>query len=126
MFAPIRVGPDADVVRDFATTLGRLLANAYPKELTMEFSLAVRRGRVYLDPGRNGFAQTVAAPYCVRRWPGATVSTPLAWSEVRPSLDPGRFTMRTIAARLDRPDPWRAFFRSRRPFGPAVDAVART
>ncbi|HZP43623.1 MAG TPA: non-homologous end-joining DNA ligase [Candidatus Binatia bacterium] len=125
VFAPIRVGPDADAVRDFAGTLGRLLAGAHPTELTMAFPLAARRGRVYLDPGRNGFAQTVAAPYSVRRWPGATVSAPLAWSEVKPSLDPGRLTIRTIAARLARRDPWRAFWRSRRALEPAIEAIAR-
>jgi bifunctional non-homologous end joining protein LigD len=82
-------------------------------------------GRVYLDPGRKGFTLSVAAPWCVRRAPGAPVSTPLAWSEVRPSLDPTRFTIRTIAARIARPDPWRDFFRRRQPLAPALAAVAR-
>ena len=81
-------GPDADEVRGFAETLGHRLAQAYPKEMTMESRIAARRGRVYLDPFRNGFAQTVVSPYCVRRAAKAPVSTPLAWSEVRPTLNP--------------------------------------
>ena len=125
VFVPIRVGPDADEVRAFAERLGHLLARAHPDELTMEFSLAARRGRVYLDPARNAFAQTVASPWCVRRHPGATVSTPLAWREVRPELDPGRFTIRTMAARVKKPDPWRDFFRRRQALGPAMAALAR-
>jgi bifunctional non-homologous end joining protein LigD len=125
VFVPIRVGPDADEVRDFAERLGRLLADAHPRELTMEFAIAARRGRVYLDPARNAFAQTVATPWCVRRFPGATVSTPLSWSEVKPSLDPGRFTLRTIAARLARPDPWADFLRRRQDLRPALAAIRR-
>ncbi|HEX9149003.1 MAG TPA: hypothetical protein VF958_07570, partial [Thermoanaerobaculia bacterium] len=71
VFVPIRVGPDADEVRWFADALGTKLAAAYPKELTMEVSIAKRKGRVYLDPFRNGFAQTVVSPFCVRRAPRA-------------------------------------------------------
>jgi bifunctional non-homologous end joining protein LigD len=125
VFVPIRVGPDADEVRAFAERLGRLLARAFPDELTMELPIAARRGRVYLDPARNAFAQTVAAPWCVRRAPHATVSTPLAWGEVTPSLDPGRFTIRTIGRRAARPDPWAAFFRRRQDLRPAMAALAR-
>lgn len=125
VFVPITVGPDADEVRGFAERLGTLLARSYPDELTTEFSIAARRGRVYLDAARNGFAQTVAAPWCVRRAPHAPVSTPLAWSEVDPALDPARFDMRTIFARLQRPDPWADFFRARQALAPALKAVAR-
>ena len=125
VFVPIRVGPDADEVRAFAERLGHLLARAHPKELTMEFSIAARKGRVYLDPARNAFAQTVAAPWCVRRFPHATVSTPLAWREVKPALDPVRFTIRTIGKRVDNPDPWATFFRRRQDLRPAMQALAR-
>jgi len=122
---PIRVGPDTDAVRGFAERLGHVLARAYPDEITMEFSIARRRGRVYVDPGRNGFAQSVAAPWCVRRAPKAPVSTPLDWSEVRPSLDPTEFNLRTIARHLRRPDPWKDLFRVRQSLARATEAVAR-
>src|SRR5206468_7803081 len=98
---------------------------AYPDEITMEFSIAKRAGRVYLDPGRNGFSQSVAAPWCVRRVPKAAVSTPLDWSEVKPTLDPAAFTIRTIGRRVERRDPWAEFARSCQPFRPVMTAVAR-
>ncbi len=125
VFVPIRVGPDADEVRWFADTLGTKLAAAYPNELTMEGSIAKRRGRVYLDPFRNGFAQTVCAPFCVRRHPRAPVSTPLYWPEVKPTLDPGDFNIATFAKRLEKPDPWADFFRTRQDLKSALAALKR-
>lgn len=125
VFVPIRVGPDADEVRWFAEVLGTKLAAAYPSEMTMEGSIAKRKGRVYLDPFRNGFAQTVVSPFCVRRFPRAPVSTPLEWSEVVPKLDPGTFNMATFAKRLERPDPWADFWRSRQDLKPAIRALKK-
>lgn len=125
VFVPIRVGPDADDVRGFAETLGARLAAAYPKEMTMEGSIARRKGRVYLDPFRNGFAQTVVSPFCVRRFPRAPVSTPLEWAEVKPALDPGTFNMATFAERLKKPDPWKDFWKSRQDLKPAIAALKR-
>lgn len=55
------------------------VAAAHPDELTVEHSAVARRGRVYLDPFRNGFGQTVVASYSVRRREKAPISTPLEW-----------------------------------------------
>jgi bifunctional non-homologous end joining protein LigD len=79
----------------------------------VEHSIAARRGRVYLDPFRNGFGQTVVAVYSVRRRPHAPVSTPLAWSEVRPDLAPSSFNLGNFEKRLKHSDPWKDFFRKR-------------
>ena len=51
---------------------------------------------------QNRRGQTLAAPYSVRPHPGATVSTPLRWEEVKPGLDPSQFTIRTIGKRLEK------------------------
>jgi bifunctional non-homologous end joining protein LigD len=113
VFVPIRVGPDADDALSFARQIGSALARSHPDELTVEARIAKRGGRVYLDAARNGFAQTVAAPYSVRARPHAPVSTPLDWSEVRPSLDPARFHLGNFARRLDQEDPWADFWKRR-------------
>ena len=123
IFIPIRVGPDADDARAFAETLGTRLSAAYPGEMTMEGRIAARKGRVYLDPFRNGFAQTVVSPYCVRHAPGAPVSTPLDWKEVRPTLKPVDFNLGNFAKRLAKPDPWADFFKIRQDLMPALKAV---
>jgi bifunctional non-homologous end joining protein LigD len=123
IFVPIRVGPDTDDVLGFAQGLGARLAAAYPKDLTVEGRIAARKGRVYLDPFRNGFAQTVVSPYCVRHAPGAPVSTPLDWKEVRPSLKPADFHLGNFDKRLEKPDPWADFFASRQDLKPAIKAL---
>ena len=125
VFAPIRFGPDADEVLSFAEEFVARVAAAHPKELTVEHSLAARRGRVYLDPFRNGFAQTVVSPYSVRRRPKAPVSTPLDWSEVKPTLVPSDFNIGNFAKRVKRADPWKDFFESRQSITGAVKGVKK-
>jgi bifunctional non-homologous end joining protein LigD len=76
---------------------------------------------------RNAYAQTVVASYGVRARAGAPVATLLSWAEVEDdSLEPGRFTMATIRARLDRdPDPWADFTKSRHGLGEAGKRLAK-
>lgn len=123
IFVPLRVGPDCDAVLEFAERLGTHLAAAYPKELTMESRIASRKGRVYLDPFRNGFAQTVVSPYSVRRRPGAPFSAPLDWSEVTPSLETSAFALGNYEKRLRAGDPWEDFFSRRQSLKEPLRAV---
>jgi bifunctional non-homologous end joining protein LigD len=113
VFIPLRVGPTAQEVLKFAEEVVSRLAAAHPKELTVEHSIQARRDRVYLDPFRNGAVQTVVTPYSVRRKPHAPVSAPLAWSEVKPSLDPASLNLGNFTARMKKRDPWSDFFASR-------------
>jgi len=110
---PIRVGPSADEVLKFAERVVARLAADHPKQLTVEHSIAARRDRVYLDAFRNGAVQTVVSPYSVRRRPNAPISTPLAWSEVKSSLNPASFNLGNFLTRRQKKDPWSEFFKSR-------------
>jgi len=125
VFVPIRPGPDASDVLAFAEEVGTRLAGAHPKELTVEHLLSARGDRVYLDPFRNGFGQTVAAPYSVRRRAHAPISTPLAWSEVRPELRPTDFNLGNFGRRARLADPWKDFFRSRQALPDAQRLLSR-
>ena len=59
------------------------------------------KDRVYLDFLQNGWGKTVPPPYSLRARPGAQVSAPLRWEEVRSGLDPGQFHLRSIWERLE-------------------------
>jgi len=120
IFVPIRVGPEASEVLKFAAEFVARLAAAYPKQLTVAHAIADRGALVYLDAFRNGSVQTVVSPYSVRRKPHAPVSTPLAWSEVKPSLNPSSFNIGNFSARLKKKDPWSDFFNSRQALKRAV------
>jgi bifunctional non-homologous end joining protein LigD len=102
---PLVPAADTDTVKVVSIAVAEVLAARHPDDFTTEGRIANRHGRLYLDIGRNGYAQTMAAPYAVRGLPGAPVSVPLDWSELDDFV-PGRHTLRTIADRLAAPDPW--------------------
>jgi bifunctional non-homologous end joining protein LigD len=125
ILVPIIVGPDANDVLAFAESFVARVAAAYPDDLTVAHSIAARRGRVYLDPFRNGFGQTVVAPYSVRRRKGAPISIPLRWSEVRSTLIPSDFNIGNCATWLRRADPWSDFFEDRQSLNDATRLLTR-
>jgi bifunctional non-homologous end joining protein LigD len=104
-----------DEVRAAAREIAEVLAAKHPDTMTMEQRKDKRGNRMFLDILRNGYAQTVVAPFSVRARPGAHVATPLHWDEVADEgLDPGRFTIHTIFERLDKvADPWAGMSRRR-------------
>jgi len=111
VFVPLRAGHTQEDVTAFAVRIGEELARREPELVTMEHRKSARGARVYADPFRNAYLQTIVAPYSVRRRPGATISTPLAWDEVTTRLDPRRFTVRTLEKRMASADPWADFKR---------------
>ena len=84
--------------------LGELLARVLVAELgeiaTIARSLDARDGKVYIDFLQNGHGKLLVAPFSARPVSGAQVSTPLRWSEVTARLDPSRFTIQTVPARM--------------------------
>ena len=111
IFVPLRAGQSQEDATAYAVRVGEELARREPDLVTMEFSKKARGTRVYADPFRNVYLQTIVPPYSVRRRPGATVSVPLAWDEVTARLDPRRFTVRTLEKRIGTVDPWSDFKR---------------
>ena len=89
-------------VSQFADEVGRRFVALAPDRLTQEFNKADRRGRIYVDTGRNGYSATFAAAYTVRARPGAPVSAPCTWEELeRGVVSPDTFTLRTMKERID-------------------------
>jgi bifunctional non-homologous end joining protein LigD len=99
---PLAARYDYDQARQFAEIVAQMVHATLPETTSVVRNPAHRQQRLYLDYLQNRRGQTLAAPYSVRPAPGATVSAPLKWSEVKPGLDPTRFTMRTMKKRLDR------------------------
>ena len=90
-----------------ATIVAQMIAtkvsDAHPKETTIErFVKARGAAMVYVDYLQNIQGKTVAGPLCVRAKPGATVSTPLKWTELTDALDPRDFHLGNAAERFER------------------------
>ncbi|MGH9665122.1 MAG: non-homologous end-joining DNA ligase, partial [Bryobacteraceae bacterium] len=95
-----------DTVRAFAQDVAAVLAEREPKRVTIEHRKAKRGQRVFVDTGRNAYAQTMAPAYAVRPKPSAPVSTPITWDELEPGLDAQSFHMKEVRRRLaQRRDP---------------------
>ncbi|HSJ32756.1 MAG TPA: DNA ligase D [Longimicrobiales bacterium] len=89
-----------------AKLLGELLARHIVAELpdiaTIARMVSQREGRVYVDYLQNGRGKLLVAPFCVRPLPGAPVSMPLRWSEVKRGLTIAKHTIRTAPRRMAR------------------------
>ena len=85
-------------------TLGEILAKVVERELpeiaTTARMIGSRGGKVYVDYLQNGHGKTIAGTFSARPVPGATCSAPLEWGEVNARLDPKRFTLKTLPARM--------------------------
>ena len=100
VLVPIERRHTYDDTRRFAEIVAGAIARSYPKLATTQWSKAKRRG-VLIDANQNGEGKTIASAYSVRPRPGAPVSTPLRWDEVKPGLEPAQFTMEVVQQRVE-------------------------
>ena len=101
VFVPLVTGYTHEQVNEFACSLAAAVTSKVPW-MTVERSLAQRKGRLYLDCEQNAYGKTIVSPYSLRAIDGAPVSAPLKWSEVTKKLDPLKFNLKTMPKRLDK------------------------
>lgn len=86
--------------KEFARLIVQRVHDEIPAYTTIERTVKDRKGKMYLDFLQNRPQATIAAPYSVRPKPGATVSAPLHWEEVKKGLTTRDFTIINMPARL--------------------------
>ncbi len=98
-----------DEVREFAQAAAELLERENPDLLTTAARKNKRDDKIFVDVGRNAFAQTAVAPYAVRPIDGAPVATPLDWKELKEkSLSPQSYNIKNLFKKLEKDgDPWK-------------------
>lgn len=104
--APLDASANFEVVRHLAGQAADHVAVAEPEQATTQLRKNKRGERIFIDANRNGYAQTFIAPYSLRSRPGASVATPLDWSELG-KTEPNEYDPAKLHKRLARKrDPW--------------------
>lgn len=101
VYIPMGAKYTYEQVKDFGHVLMQLVQQRLPGLTTLERSLQKRdKDKIYLDYLQNRRGQTLAAVYSLRPKKGASVSTPLEWSEVKPGIRPEDFNIFNTLQRL--------------------------
>jgi bifunctional non-homologous end joining protein LigD len=109
--------PDA---KNFAKQVCIEMAGDNPQRYLVNMAKKLRGGRIFLDYLRNDRMATAVAPLSPRARPGATVSMPLTWPQVRTGLDPKKYTVRTVPALLRKTKAWAEYEASGRSLDDAI------
>ena len=103
VYIPCNKKFEYDTVRYLAHIIATMLQEQLPAITTLGRSLAKRKkNQIYVDYLQNSRGQTLASAYSARPKPGATVSAPLEWKEVKHGLKPAMFTIRNMKKRVEK------------------------
>jgi bifunctional non-homologous end joining protein LigD len=112
--------------KGFAHDVCLQMARDNPELYLTKMAKNQRHGRIFLDYLRNDRMATAVAPLSPRARPGATVSMPLNWTQVKTDLDPKRFTVRTVPALLAKSTAWKDYDDGHRPLEAAIKQLAKS
>ena len=127
LYIPVEPVYTYEQLRTFAEIVARTVTAEHSNLVTNERSVARRpAGRVLIDVQQNALGRPLAAPYAVRAFPQAPVSTPLLPRELRPGLRPASLNIKTVFARLkEKGDLWGDFWERRQRLENAIELLSR-
>jgi bifunctional non-homologous end joining protein LigD len=106
MFVPIERTVTFDAARHICESVGRHVMRAHPKDITMEWAIEKRTGKIFIDYNMNVRGKTLNVAYSPRGVPGTPISMPVTWEELE-AAEPMDFTLNNVPARLEkRGDRW--------------------
>jgi bifunctional non-homologous end joining protein LigD len=100
VFVPIRRTIDFDAARELCELVGRHLMRRHPKDITLEWSVPKRTGKIFFDYNMNTRGKTLNVAYSPRGAAGAPVSMPLTWDELA-TAHPLDFRITNAASRVE-------------------------
>jgi bifunctional non-homologous end joining protein LigD len=104
-----------DQIKGFSKAVAELLCRTFPDRFTDKVSKSRRRGKIFIDYLRNGEGSTAVSAFSLRARPGAPVSMPLDWSDLKPKIDLrfAYFNLRNApAAAAHGVEAWKGFVKS--------------
>lgn len=125
---PLEQPPDTPLdwalVKAMAREVCAQMAADSPNRYLITMGKVARTGRIFLDYLRNDRLATAVAVLSPRARPGAPVSMPLTWAQVKSGLLSARFTIRTAPSLLRRTKPWAGYGEAAQPVVRAIERLA--
>ncbi len=126
LYIPLEPVYTYEQVRTFAEIVARMVTAEHPNLVTNERTVAKRpTGRVLIDVQQNAQGRPLAAPYAIRAFPRAPVSTPVLPTELRTSLKPDKLNIATMPERLkEKGDVWADFWKRRQGLEDSINQLS--
>ncbi|HEU4689348.1 MAG TPA: non-homologous end-joining DNA ligase [Vicinamibacterales bacterium] len=123
--APIKAARDVSTCLEFSRDVSEAIVKTEPRLYTTTFAKVGRERKILIDYLRNNRTNTSIAAFSPRARPGAAVSMPIAWSDLKNS--PERWTLTTVPQRLKRlrTDPWAKYWACHQEISDASIAAVR-
>ena len=118
-------GIDWAAAKAFARDVCKVMAAEAPERYLINMAKKERTGRIFLDYLRNDRMATAVAPLSPRGRPGAPVSMPVPWSQVKKGLDPRKYTVRTVPALVKKLTAWEDYCDGERPLAAAIKRLGK-
>ena len=118
-------GIDWPAAKAFARDVCTSMAQDAPDRFLINMAKKERAGRIFLDYMRNDRMATAVALLSPRGRPGAPVSFPLTWSQVKKGLDPSKYTVRTVPTLVRNLTAWEDYCDGERPLAPAIRKLGK-
>ncbi len=100
IYIPLGAKYSYEQSKEFARAIATMVHQEIPAFTSIERAVKDRKGKMYIDFLQNRPQATISAPYSLRPKPGATVSMPLHWEEVKSGLRLTDFTIHNALERV--------------------------
>ena len=118
-------GVDWATAKAFARDVCKVMAADAPDRYLINMAKKERTGRIFLDYLRNDRTATAVAPFSPRGRPGAPVSMPISWAQVKKGLDPSKYTIRTVPALARKLTAWDDYCDAERSLKTAIKQLGK-
>ena len=124
IYVPVQQKYTYPQVQNFVKIFEKHIHNQYKDLTSFERSPSKRKGKIYLDYLQNAKGKTMSSVYSLRPRPGAPVSAPVHWDEVKRGLTPDKFNLQNMRERLKKEgDLWNGIFDNRVDLGNIVEIM---